>query len=180
VIAGTHIAFASTLYLGGAALFEYDTDLVGWALASAASLLPDADLPTSKIGRALFWLSAQLERRFGHRTPHPFVHRHRYRRSDCLPAAPRESGLVLVRCWRLLVAPLDRHAQYPWHRSPLALPYPSRDARQPQLADGSGEQGGDGAVDMPSSSLPRALSGEWFGVQSRASASTWQLRDGKG
>jgi inner membrane protein len=68
VLAGTHIAFASTLYLGGAALFEYNTDLVGWALASAASLLPDADLPTSKIGRALFWLSARLEKRFGHRT----------------------------------------------------------------------------------------------------------------
>jgi hypothetical protein len=32
LIAGTHIAFASVLYLGGAALFEYDTDLIGWAL----------------------------------------------------------------------------------------------------------------------------------------------------
>jgi inner membrane protein len=74
VIAGTHIAFASTLYLGGAALFEYSTDLVGWALASAASLLPDADLPTSKIGRALFWLSTRLEKRFGHRTlTHSFI-----------------------------------------------------------------------------------------------------------
>jgi inner membrane protein len=68
VIAGTHIAFASTLYLGGAALFEYQTDLMGWALAAAASLLPDADLPTSKIGRALFWLSTRLEKSFGHRT----------------------------------------------------------------------------------------------------------------
>lgn len=68
MIAGTHIAFASTLYLGGAALFEYNTDLIGWALASAASLLPDADLPTSKIGRALFWLSTRFEKRFGHRT----------------------------------------------------------------------------------------------------------------
>jgi hypothetical protein len=47
-----HIAFASTPYLGGAGLFEYDTDLVGFALA-AASLLADADLPTSKRGRAL-------------------------------------------------------------------------------------------------------------------------------
>jgi inner membrane protein len=33
LIAGTHIAFASTLYLGGAALFEYETNLVGWSLA---------------------------------------------------------------------------------------------------------------------------------------------------
>jgi inner membrane protein len=74
VIAGTHIAFASTLYLGGAALFEYQTDLIGWALASAASLLPDADLPTSKLGRALFWLSTRLEKRFGHRTlTHSFI-----------------------------------------------------------------------------------------------------------
>ena len=68
MIAGTHIAFSSALYLGGAALFEYQTDLVGWALASAASLLPDADLPTSKLGRALFWLSTRLEKHFGHRT----------------------------------------------------------------------------------------------------------------
>jgi inner membrane protein len=74
VIAGTHIAFASTLYLGGAALFEYGTDLIGWALASAASLLPDADLPTSKVGRALFRLSTRLEKRFGHRTlTHSFI-----------------------------------------------------------------------------------------------------------
>ncbi|MGH8569738.1 MAG: metal-dependent hydrolase, partial [Gammaproteobacteria bacterium] len=74
MIAGTHLAFASVLYLGGAALFEYDTDLVGWALAAAASLLPDADLPVSKLGRALFWLSTRLERRFGHRTlTHSFV-----------------------------------------------------------------------------------------------------------
>jgi inner membrane protein len=68
VIASTHIAFASTLYLGGAALFEYNTDLIGWALAAAASLLSDAGLPMSKIGRALFWLSARLEKRFGHHT----------------------------------------------------------------------------------------------------------------
>jgi inner membrane protein len=68
VIAGTHIAFASALYLAGAALFEYDTDLIGWALAAAASLLPDTDLPTSRLGRALFFLSTRLERRFGHRT----------------------------------------------------------------------------------------------------------------
>ncbi|MGH8656625.1 MAG: metal-dependent hydrolase [Gammaproteobacteria bacterium] len=54
LIAGTHIAFASSPYLAGAALFEYQTDPVGWAIACAASLLPDADLPTSKLGRALF------------------------------------------------------------------------------------------------------------------------------
>jgi inner membrane protein len=29
VIAGAHIAFASALYVVGAALFEYDTDLIG-------------------------------------------------------------------------------------------------------------------------------------------------------
>ena len=63
MIAGTHIAFTSVLYLGGAALFEYDTDLVGWVLAAAASLLPDTDLSTSKLGRALFWVSTRLERR---------------------------------------------------------------------------------------------------------------------
>ena len=65
---GTHVAFASVLYLGGATLFGYPPDWIGWLLAAAASLLPDADLPTSKIGRLLFWLSVPLERRFGHRT----------------------------------------------------------------------------------------------------------------
>ncbi|MES9902824.1 MAG: metal-dependent hydrolase [Sedimenticola sp.] len=68
MIAGTHVAFATALYLGGAALFEYPPSIVGWALTAAASLLPDIDLPTSKFGRVLFWLSTRLERRFGHRT----------------------------------------------------------------------------------------------------------------
>ena len=51
-----------------ATLFGYPPDGVGWLLATVASLLPDADLPPSKIGRLLFWLSVPLERRFGHRT----------------------------------------------------------------------------------------------------------------
>jgi inner membrane protein len=68
LIAGTHIAFASVLYVGGAALFEYPADLIGWALAAAASLLPDIDLPTSKFGRVFFWASTRLERDYGHRT----------------------------------------------------------------------------------------------------------------
>ena len=65
---GTHIAFASVLYLGGATLFGYKPDGIGWLLAAVASLGPDVDLPTSKVGRLLFWLSVPLERRFGHRT----------------------------------------------------------------------------------------------------------------
>lgn len=68
MIAGTHIAFSSALYLGGAALFEYQPGLVGWGLAAGAALLPDADLPTSKLGRVLFPVSTRLERTFGHRT----------------------------------------------------------------------------------------------------------------
>jgi membrane-bound metal-dependent hydrolase YbcI (DUF457 family) len=68
LIAGTHLAFASVLYLGGATVFEYRTDWLGWALAAACALGPDIDLPTSKPGRLLFWLSTRLERRFGHRT----------------------------------------------------------------------------------------------------------------
>lgn len=68
MIAGTHLAFASVLYLGGATVFEYRTDWLGWALAAACALGPDIDLPTSKPGRLLFWLSTRLERRFGHRT----------------------------------------------------------------------------------------------------------------
>ena len=65
---GTHIAFASVLYLGGATLFGYKPDGIGWLLAAVASLGPDVDLPTSKVGRLLFWLSVPLERHFGHRT----------------------------------------------------------------------------------------------------------------
>ena len=64
----THVAFASVLYLGGATLFGYRPDAVGWLLAAVASLLPDIDLPPSKIGRLFWWLSVPLERRFGHRT----------------------------------------------------------------------------------------------------------------
>ncbi len=46
---GTHVAFASVLYLGGATLFGYPPDAIGWMLAAVASLLPDLDLPPSKI-----------------------------------------------------------------------------------------------------------------------------------
>ena len=65
---GIHVAFASVLYLGGATRFGYRPDWIGWLLVAVASLLPDVDLPTAKIGRLLFWLSVPLERRFGHRT----------------------------------------------------------------------------------------------------------------
>ena len=65
---GTHVAFAAVLYLGGATLFGYRPDWIGWLLAATASLLPDVDLPPAKIGRLFWWLSVPLERRFGHRT----------------------------------------------------------------------------------------------------------------
>jgi inner membrane protein len=64
----THVAFASVLYLGGATLFGYKPDGVGWLLAASASLLPDIDLPPAKIGRLFWFVSVPLERRFGHRT----------------------------------------------------------------------------------------------------------------
>ena len=64
----THAVFASVLYLGGATLFGYRPDAVGWLLATVASLLPDIDLPPSKIGRLFWWIFVPLERRFGHRT----------------------------------------------------------------------------------------------------------------
>jgi hypothetical protein len=48
---GTHAAFASVLYLGGATLFGYRPDLLSWALAAVASVLPDIDLPPSRIGQ---------------------------------------------------------------------------------------------------------------------------------
>ncbi|MDS4029962.1 MAG: metal-dependent hydrolase [Candidatus Contendobacter sp.] len=65
---GTHVAFASVLYLGGATLFGYPPDAIGWVLAAVASVLPDLDLPPSKIGRLFWFVSVPLERRFGHRT----------------------------------------------------------------------------------------------------------------
>ena len=65
---GTHVVFASVLYLGGATLFGYKPDGISWALAAAACLLPDVDLPPAKIGRLFWFLSVPLERRFGHRT----------------------------------------------------------------------------------------------------------------
>jgi len=74
LIAGTHVAFSTVLYLGGAALFEYDPGLIGWALAAASSLLPDIDLPTSRLGRVFFFFSTRLERHYGHRTiTHSFL-----------------------------------------------------------------------------------------------------------
>ncbi|MFO1419528.1 MAG: metal-dependent hydrolase [Candidatus Competibacteraceae bacterium] len=65
---GTHVAFASVLYLGGATLFGYKPDWISWLLAAVASLLPDVDLPPARIGRLFWFVSVPLERRFGHRT----------------------------------------------------------------------------------------------------------------
>jgi len=65
---GTHVAFASVLYLGGATLFGYRPDWIGWLIAAVASLLPDIDLPPARIGRLFWFVSVPLERRFGHRT----------------------------------------------------------------------------------------------------------------
>ena len=65
---GTHVAFASVLYLGGATLFGYRPDVISWLLAAGFSLLPDIDLPPAKIGRLFWFVSVPLERRFGHRT----------------------------------------------------------------------------------------------------------------
>ncbi len=65
---GTHVAFASVLYLGGATLFGYKPDWASGLIAAVFSLLPDVDLPPSKIGRLFWFLSVPLERRFGHRT----------------------------------------------------------------------------------------------------------------
>lgn len=74
MIAGTHVTFAAALYLGGGALFGYRPDWLGMALAGMSALLPDVDLPTSRVGRTFFFLSVPLERRFGHRTiTHSFV-----------------------------------------------------------------------------------------------------------
>ena len=68
MLAATHVAFSTALYLGGAAVFEYQTDPVSWGLAILFSFMPDIDIPTSRVGRPLFWLSVPLEKRFGHRT----------------------------------------------------------------------------------------------------------------
>ena len=65
---GTHVAFASVLYLGGATLFGYRPDVISWLLAAGFSLLPDVDLPPARIGRLFWFVSVPLERRFGHRT----------------------------------------------------------------------------------------------------------------
>ncbi len=74
MLATTHAAFASTLYLSGATLFGYQTEPIGWGLAALTSLGPDIDLPTSRLGRAIYWVSTRLERNFGHRTvTHSFI-----------------------------------------------------------------------------------------------------------
>ncbi len=65
---GTHVAFASVLYLSGAALLGYAPEPVGWTLTLIAALIPDLDLPISHIGRLCWFLSVPLERRFDHRT----------------------------------------------------------------------------------------------------------------
>ena len=65
---GTHVAFASVLYLGGATLFGHKPDWMGWLLIAVTSILPDIDHPPAKIGRLFWFVAVPLERRFGHRT----------------------------------------------------------------------------------------------------------------
>ena len=139
---GTHVAFASVLYLGGATLFGYRPDWIGWLLAAAASLLPDVDLPPAKIGRLFWWLSVPLERRFGHRTLTHLPRRAERRSGPYSAPLAAQSAVLLGGGGRLLVAPVDRHAQHPGRRSVLARAGAAGDARQPQLADGkSGSKG---------------------------------------
>ena len=85
---GTHVAFASVLYLGGATLFGYRPDWISGLLAAVASGLPDIDLPTSKIGRLFWFVSAPLERRFDHRTLWIFTAHGQYLMARHLPAGP--------------------------------------------------------------------------------------------
>ncbi|CCE25791.1 metal-dependent hydrolase [Methylotuvimicrobium alcaliphilum] len=68
MLAATHAAFSTALYLGGAAVFEYPTEPVAWGLAILFSFMPDIDIPTSRVGRPLFFISVPIEKRFGHRT----------------------------------------------------------------------------------------------------------------
>ncbi len=56
------------LYPAGATVPDYRTDLVGRAIACAASPGPDVDRPTSRLGRMLGFLSTRLARDDGHRT----------------------------------------------------------------------------------------------------------------
>ena len=68
MLAATHAAFSTALYLGGAAVFEYPTEPIAWGLAILFSFMPDIDIPTSRVGRPLFFISVPIEKRFGHRT----------------------------------------------------------------------------------------------------------------
>ena len=74
MVSGTHIAFGSTLFLGGSSLFEYEVNAVAWVCLAVGSILPDIDLPTSFFGRTMWWASTRIEKRFGHRTiSHSFL-----------------------------------------------------------------------------------------------------------
>jgi len=82
---GTHVAFASVLYLGDATLFGYQPDTVGWLLVAVASLLPDIDLPPAKIswpGRVSLRGAAYRTDRPGGKVPHLAVQGSPLRR-DC-------------------------------------------------------------------------------------------------
>jgi len=176
VSAGTHIAFATTRYRGGAALFEYQPDLLGWGLAAAAALLPAIDLPTAKRGRALFWLSTRLERRFGHRT-----------RTHALLALV-VLGVVAapIYLWWKPVSVVGGYWSHLWidmvnlrgadllWPSPVRLVMPGKQA----VSDGGREQGRDGPVGVPVRHCLVALSGERDWLPSRPGESAGVLRHG--
>ena len=146
MLAATHAAFSTALYLGGAAVFEYPTDPVSWGLAMLFSLMPDIDLPISKVGRPLFFISVPLEKRFGHRTITHSIIGVAILVVIGFTAVFHLSAVLLVGCRRLLVPYPDRHGQYPGRGFVLAVADPRGHAWQDQVPAGGRQQGGNDRV----------------------------------
>lgn len=72
--APTHLSLGSLGYLAGCAFVDRQPQYGELAMVGVGSLLPDVDSPRSALGKALFFLSARIEKTFGHRTiTHSFL-----------------------------------------------------------------------------------------------------------
>ena len=156
MLAATHAAFSTALYLGGAAVFEYQTDPVSWGLGYA--ILADAGhRPADIEGRtaAVLYLGTAGKT---FRPPHdyPFLYRRCHPGVIGFTAVFHLSAVLLVGYRRLLVTSSNRHGEYPGRGFVLAVADPRGDAWQDQIPAGGRQQGGNDCVVLDAGVLRRA------------------------
>jgi len=107
---------------------------------------------------------------------HPFPRRPSRASGRGFAALAVRPLVLLVRGGRRLVPSVAGHAQHPGHRSVLALAAAAGGAGQPELADGSRQQGGDGVALRAAGHGGGALPAQSPGLSGCAASLAQELR----